>query len=164
MSKAAMSKTARSKTASGSKSVGSKAAKAKTASSKTAAGPMASGPLAASMGRLATVLSQASKSRMSTADEMRRASAKHVKQMANARCKATIDLRTNLSRDVNAFLDIAAQTVPAFARAHQKMAKQQRSSLEAGRRELGAEVSKFRSAMQHDLMGAHQIWSTLAHG
>ena len=164
MSKAAMSKTARSKTASRSESVGSKAAKAKTASSKTAAGAMASGPLAAGMGRLARELSQASKSRMSTADEMRRASAKHVKQMANARCKATIDLRTNLSRDVNAFLDIAAQTVPAFARAHQKMAKQQRSSLEAGRRELGAEVSKFRSAMQHDLMGAHQIWSTLAHG
>jgi hypothetical protein len=78
--------------------------------------------------------------------------------------KATIDLRTNLSRDVTAFLDIAAQTVPTFARAHQKMAKQQRSSLEAGRQELGAEVSKFRSAIQHDLMGAHQIWSALAHG
>ena len=164
MSKAAMSKTARSKTASGSESVGSKAAKARTASAKTAAGPMASGPLAASMGRLATVLSQASKSRMSTAEDMRRASTKHVKQMANARRKATIDLRSNLSRDVNAFLDIAAQTAPTFARAHQKMAKQQRSSLEAGRRELGAEVSKFRSAMQHDLMGAHQIWSALAHG
>ena len=163
MSKAAMSKTARSKTASRSESVGSKAAKAKTASSKTAAGAMASGPLAAGMGRLARELSQASKSRMSTANDMRRSSAKHVKQMANARRKATIDLRANLSRDVKAFLGIAAQTVPAFARAHQKMAKQQRSSLEAGRRELGAEVSKFRSAMQHDLMGAHQIWSALAH-
>jgi hypothetical protein len=101
---------------------------------------------------------------MSTANDMRRSSAKHVKQMANARRKATIDLRANLSRDVKAFLGIAAQTVSAIARAHQKVAKQQRSSLEAGRRELGAEVSKFRSAMQHDLMGAHQIWSTLAHG
>jgi predicted hotdog family 3-hydroxylacyl-ACP dehydratase len=102
---------------------------------------------------------------------MRRASTKHVKQMATARRKATVEqrglfreLRADLTRDVTAFLDIAAQTVPAFARAHQKMAKQQRSSLEAGRRELGAEVSKFRSAMQHDLMGAHQIWSALAHG
>ena len=164
MSKATTSKTTRSKTASGSKSCGSKAAKARTASSKTAAGPMAGGPLSADMGRLARELSQASKSRMSTVGDMRRASTKHVKQMATARRKATIDLRANLSRDVNAFLDIAAQTVSAFARAHQKMAKQQRSSLEAGRRELGAEVSKFRSAMQHDLMGAHQIWSALAHG
>jgi len=120
-----------------SKAAMSKAAKAKTASSKTTAGPMTDGPLAADMGRLARELSQASKSRVSTANDMRRASTKHVRQMANARRKATIDLRTNLSRDVNAFLDIAAQTVPAFARAHQKMAKQQRSSLEAGRRELG---------------------------
>jgi hypothetical protein len=147
-----------------SKAAMSKAAKAKTASSKTTAGPMTDGPLAADMGRLARELSQASKSRVSTANDMRRASTKHVRQMANARRKATIDLRTNLSRDVTAFLDIAAQTVPTFARAHQKMAKQQRSSLEAGRQELGAEVSKFRSAIQHDLMGAHQIWSALAHG
>ena len=121
----------------------------------------------AAMGRLTKDLSQSTRSRKSAVGDMRRASTKKVTQMANSREKATSDLRADLSRDVHAlvdqtrvFLDAAAQIVPAFARAHQKMAKQQKSSLEAGRRKLGTEVAKFRSAMQHDLMGAREIWSS----
>jgi hypothetical protein len=85
----------------------------------------------------------------------RRAASRHVMKIAHDRHEIASQLRGRLQHD--------ARFLAEQGRVHRKTAKQ-RKSLEAGRRELGAQVASFRGAIQRDLMAAHQIWSTLAHG
>lgn len=108
----------------------------------------------------------------------RRATTKQVMRMVSSRRKAASQMRADLGRHARSleertqdFRNAAAEIAPAFSRAHQKMAARQRAALEAGRRKLGAEVTKLRSsARQHqqgvraELMKAHEIWSAFRLG
>ncbi len=108
----------------------------------------------------------------------RRATTKQVMRMVDTRRKAASQMRDGLERQARSlmeqtqeFRNAAAEIVPALSRAHQKMATRQKASLKAGRRRLGAEVTKLRSSVRQDqqgvradLMKAHGIWSAFKLG
>jgi hypothetical protein len=101
----------------------------------------------------------------------RNATMNHIARTANARNKAASRLRGSLRRQVVAiveqtreFRNAAAQIVPALAGAHQKMAKHQRASLEAGHRKLHANMTRVLGAIHADRMKAHEIWSNFKLG
>jgi hypothetical protein len=92
----------------------------------------------------------------------RRAATKQVMQVARARQKSASQMRAGLVNDVRSLTAMTRDFLSNTAGAERKMAKQQEATLEAGRRKLGADVAKMRSATQRDQMGARKIWSTLA--
>ena len=101
----------------------------------------------------------------------RNATMNQIARLASARRKAASQLRSSLQRQFGAlveqtreFRSVAAQIVPTCASAHQKMAKRQRASLEAGHRKLHANMTGVLGAIHADRMKAQEIWSALKFG
>jgi len=101
----------------------------------------------------------------------RNATMNKIAHLASARRKAASQLRSSLRRQVGAiveqtraFRDAAAQIGPTLASAHQKMAKRQRASLDAGHRKLHANMNGVLGAIHADRMKAHEIWSSIKLG
>jgi uncharacterized protein YdbL (DUF1318 family) len=96
----------------------------------------------------------------------RNATMNQIARLASARRKAASQLWSSLQRQVGAIVDetrelrnAAAQIMPALASDHQKMAKRQRASLDAGHRKLHANMTRILGAIHADRMKAREIWS-----
>jgi len=160
MSKAAMSKTARSKTASGSESVGSKGPRRRKdrqlQDSRRADGQRATGCQYGSPGHGA--FPQASKISDVDRDDIASSLDEHVKQMANGGERRLSTYAQPLARCQRSSRSLRRRC--RHRASHQRWPSSKIVVEPAGgssRRSL--EVSQ---PMQHDLMGAHQIWSALA--
>lgn len=123
------------------------------------------------MDRLTKDLRQASDFRMTVTDEMRGATQSALAACTTIRGKTMHKYRTHAHKLLADLVkDVAAQRHDT-ARQIMLMAKRQKSSLEAGRRKLAAEVTKLRASVRRhqqgvraDLMKAHEIWSAFKLG
>ncbi|MFZ1992155.1 MAG: hypothetical protein WAW96_20565 [Alphaproteobacteria bacterium] len=101
----------------------------------------------------------------------RNATMNQIARFGGARRKAASRLRSSLQHQVDAIVtqsaqlrNAAADAVSEVAKAHRKMAKQQKAALKSGHRKLHADTSKFVNAIHADRMKAHEIWSGLKFG
>ena len=88
-----------------------------------------------------------------------------IARLTSARRKATSQLQSSLQRQVGAIVEQTRDFRNAAAsRARQKMAKQQRVSLDAGHRKLHTNMTKVLGAIHADRMKGHEIWSAFRLG
>lgn len=128
--------------------------------------------LAAEMGRLTKEFSQASKFRASALDGMRRATKATLMECAAMRGDMIRDYRAqthrflaSLAKDVAAHRRATTRQFVQLARARRNAAaKRQRASLDAGRRELRADVAGFLGSIRGDLANARDVWSAFKVG
>jgi hypothetical protein len=135
--------------------------------------------LEAEMGRLTREFSQASKFRTSALDGMRRATKATLMECATMRGNMMHDYRVqthkflaSLARDVAAHRRATTKQVMQVMRSRRiATAKRQKSSLDAGRRELRTDVAGFVASIRADLgviradlASARDIWSAFKLG
>jgi hypothetical protein len=94
----------------------------------------------------------------------RNATMQQIARLTSARLKATSQLQSNLQRQVGAIMEQTRNFRNVAASASQKMAKQQRMSLDAGHRKLHANMTKVLGAIHADRMKGHEIWSAFRLG
>ncbi len=94
----------------------------------------------------------------------RNATMNQIARLTSARRKATSQLRSSLQRQVGAIVEQTRDFRNAAANASQKMAKQQKASLDSGHRKLHANMTRVLGAIHADRMKAHEIWSAFKLG
>lgn len=89
----------------------------------------------------------------------RNATMNEIARLGSARHKMASQLRSGLHHEVDALATQTAELRATTRQAHHKMALRQRAWLEAGRRKLNADTSRFMTAMHRDRAKAHEVWS-----
>ncbi|MDR3473944.1 MAG: hypothetical protein P4M09_19985 [Devosia sp.] len=113
------------------------------------------------MRRYHTQAKKALEARAREAAAHRRATIKQVASFSSARHKATGQLRHQLKGQVRDLVADVVRMDASLSAAQAAMAKQQRTSLDAGRQHLHAEVASMLDSLRADFAGAHEVWSGL---